>query len=87
MVRHYGGHCLQIRKAAAKQKRTDDRRWFSSLGVVRVIDNNASQQEHVAFYEMVNRSSYLDRLFGTNYVAGKKNTLRLKTSCSTFIET
>jgi len=65
MVNHYEGDCLQVQKAAEKQKRTEDRRWFSSLGVVRVIDN-ASPQEYVAFYEMLNRSSQLDRLFGTH---------------------
>jgi len=41
------------------------------LGVVRVT-HNASPQEHVAFYEMLNRSSEVDRLFGTHYVEGKK---------------
>jgi len=34
-------------------------------GVVPVIDS-ASPQEHVAFCEMLNRSSQLDRLLGTH---------------------
>jgi hypothetical protein len=63
MVSHYEGDCLQVRKAVEKQKRTDDRRWFSSLRVVQVIDN-ASPQEYVAFYEMLKRSSQVDKIFG-----------------------
>jgi hypothetical protein len=55
MVHHYDGDCTQVRKAAEKQKRTDERRWFSSVEVMRVIDN-ASPQEYVAFYEMLNSS-------------------------------
>ena len=41
------------------------------MGVVQVIDN-ASPQEYVALYEMLNRSSQVDRLFGTHKVVGEK---------------